>query len=55
MEGIEIPGGVLAILAVVGLAVAAFAAAVWFGLSVIAPRLGRALDRADADDDEEPA
>lgn len=55
MDGIAIPGSVLAILAVVVLAFAAFAAAVWFGSSVIAPRLGRALDRADADDDEEPA
>lgn len=55
MNDLVIPGGVLAILAVVGLAVAAFAVAVWFGLSVIAPRLGRALDRADADDDEESA
>lgn len=55
MDGIAIPGGVLAILAVLVLAVAAFAAAVWLGLSVIAPWLGRALDRADADEDEEPA
>jgi hypothetical protein len=29
-----------------------FLAAVWFGLFVIAPRIRRALDRAEADDEE---
>jgi hypothetical protein len=28
-----------------------FVAAVWFGLRVLAPRIGRALDRADADEE----
>ena len=48
-------GSVIAVLAVLAIGVVVFAGAVWFGLSVIAPRLGRALDRADADDDEELA
>lgn len=46
------------IVPIVGLSVIAivlFAAAVWFGWRVLAPRLGRALDRMDADaTDEEP-
>ena len=29
-----------------------FLAAVWFGLSILAPRIGRAADRADADEEE---
>ena len=38
--------GVLILAIVVGLA------AVWFGLYVVAPRIGRALDRADQDDED---
>jgi hypothetical protein len=30
----------------------AFLAAVWFGLFILAPRIRRALDRADAADEE---
>jgi len=40
------------LLLVLGVAVAIFIGAVWFGLRVIAPRLGRALDRAEEDDNE---
>jgi len=35
---------------VLAAAAIAFGVAVWFGLRVIAPRLGRALDRAEAED-----
>ena len=43
-------GGVLVVLVVAGVAVA-----LGLGLGiVIAPRLGRLVDRMDADDDEEP-
>jgi hypothetical protein len=41
--------GDLVILALV--AVVVFAVAVWFGRHVIAPRIGRALDRAETEDD----
>lgn len=33
-------------------AIAVFGFAVWFGRHVIAPRIGRALDRADIEDDD---
>ena len=33
-------------------AVAIFLVAVWFGLSILAPRIGRAADRIDADEEE---
>ena len=40
---------------VVLLAIAAVAVAIGIGFGiVVAPRLGRLFDRADADDDEEP-
>ena len=29
-----------------------FLVAVWFGLSILAPRIGRAADRIDADEEE---
>ena len=29
-----------------------FLAAVWFGRSMLAPRIGRALDRAESDEEE---
>jgi hypothetical protein len=35
-------------------AFAAFGFAVWFGLRVIAPRLGRAVDRAESEDESGP-
>jgi hypothetical protein len=51
---VDVPGpelfGLFAALAVVGLTL--FLGAVWFGLFVLAPRIGRALDRADADEEE---
>jgi uncharacterized SAM-binding protein YcdF (DUF218 family) len=36
---------------VVPAAIVLFLVAVWFGLFVMAPRIGRALDRAAADDE----
>jgi hypothetical protein len=33
-------------------AVVIFLGAVWFGLFIVAPRIGRALDRAETDDEE---
>jgi hypothetical protein len=36
-------------------AVVVFAAAVWLGLKVLAPPLGRMADRMDADDSDEDA
>jgi hypothetical protein len=33
-------------------ALAVFGFAVWFGRQVIAPRIGRALDRAEIEDDD---
>jgi Kef-type K+ transport system membrane component KefB len=33
-------------------AIIVFAAAVWFGQRILAPRIGRAADRADADEEE---
>jgi hypothetical protein len=33
-------------------AVVILLAAVWFGRTMLAPRIGRALDRADADEEE---
>ena len=43
----------LALVAVVAIAAIAVALGLGLGL-VVAPRLGRLFDRADADDDEEP-
>jgi F0F1-type ATP synthase membrane subunit b/b' len=40
------------LLLVLGFAVVAFLLAVWFGQRMIAPRIARALDRADAEDSE---
>jgi hypothetical protein len=40
----------LGFILVLVVAVIAFGIAVWFGLRVVAPRLGRALDRAAAED-----
>jgi len=41
----------IATAALVLMALAVFGFAVWFGQRVIAPRLGRALDRAETEDD----
>jgi uncharacterized iron-regulated membrane protein len=38
--------------ALVLVALVLFGFAVWFGQHVIAPRLGRSLDRAEAEDDQ---
>lgn len=43
---------VVLLVVVFGGAAALFALAVWFGLSIVAPRIRRALDRADADEEE---
>jgi hypothetical protein len=48
-DGMESPAAILGVL--VGAAVI-FLVAVWFGLSILAPRIGRAADRADADEEE---
>lgn len=45
-------GAAAPLLLVLAVAIAVFIGAVWFGLRVIAPRLGRALDRAEEDDNE---
>jgi hypothetical protein len=47
------PGELGGVLLVLVIAAAAVAVGVGFGI-VIAPRLGRLVDRLDADDDEEP-
>ena len=39
------------LLVVLAVAIAVFIGAVWFGLRVVAPRLGRVLDRAEEDED----
>ncbi len=49
------PQVVEALLPAIALAVGAvivLLAAVWFGQRMIAPRIGRALDRSEADDEE---
>lgn len=43
---------VVLLVVVFGGAAALFALAVWFGLFIVAPRIRRALDRADADEEE---
>ena len=43
---------VVLLVVVVGGGAALFALAVWFGLYIVAPRVRRALDRADADEEE---
>ena len=40
------------VLAVLLGAAVIFVVAVWLGLSILAPRIGRAADRADADEEE---
>ena len=50
MPGPEVTALLFAIL-IVG--ILALLAAVWFGLFVLAPRIGRMLDRAEADADAE--
>ena len=47
--GMESLAAVLAVL--LGAAVI-FLVAVWFGLSILAPRIGRAAERVDADEEE---
>jgi hypothetical protein len=45
-------GPALAAVALLVVAIVVFGFAVWFGLRVIAPRIGRVLDHADIEDDE---
>ena len=47
----DVPETLVAAALVVG-AVIVFLAAVWFGRRIFAPAIGRALDRADADDED---
>ena len=50
--GAAVLGSVFAIVVVAGGAVAVVGLAVWFGLYIVAPRIQRALDRAEADEEE---
>jgi hypothetical protein len=45
------PGDLGAALVLLVAAVGIFVAAVWFGVRIIAPRLGRAFDRAESEDE----
>jgi len=45
---------VSAVVLVLVAAIGIFVAAVWLGMHVIAPRLRRALDRAETEDDQQP-
>jgi len=45
------PGDLGAALVLLLAAVGIFVAAVWFGVRVIAPRLGRAFDRAETEEE----
>jgi Na+/H+-dicarboxylate symporter len=47
------PDGLVGVLFIVVIAAFATAIGIGFGI-VVAPRIGRLLDRADTDDDEEP-
>jgi F0F1-type ATP synthase membrane subunit b/b' len=44
-------GTIVTLFAVIIVAAVLFLAAVWFGLHVLAPRIGRAIDRAEAEDE----
>ena len=48
----DVPGTVLLAIVVLFGAVIVFLAAVWFGRRMLAPPIGRAVDRADADEEE---
>jgi hypothetical protein len=53
----DVPGGILlgtiaALLVVFSVAIALFIAAVWFGLHVVAPRIRRAVDRAETEEEQ---
>jgi hypothetical protein len=53
----DFPGGILlgtiaALLVVFSVAIALFIAAVWFGLHVVAPRIRRAVDRAETEEEQ---
>jgi hypothetical protein len=45
------PGDLGAAVVLLVAAIGIFVAAVWFGVRVIAPRLGRALDRAEREEE----
>jgi hypothetical protein len=49
VPGLEVSAAALALL-VAGVVI--FLCAVWFGLFVVAPRISRALDRADVEEEE---
>ena len=50
--GGKLLGTIATVLVVVSGAVALFLAAVWFGLHVVAPRIRRAIDRAETEEDQ---
>lgn len=52
MDLAEFANALIVGVALVMVALAVFGFAVWFGQHVIAPRLGRTLDRAKAEDDQ---
>jgi hypothetical protein len=54
---VDFPGGnllgtIAALLVVFSAAVALFLAAVWFGLHIVAPRIRRAVDRAETEEEQ---
>ena len=50
----EIAAALVPFAVLVTVAVAGFGFAVWFGQRIVAPRIGRALDRAETEDDQQP-
>ena len=51
VPGAIVLGVVAALLLVLAAAIAIFIGAVWLGMHIIAPRLRRAVDRAETEDD----
>jgi hypothetical protein len=50
--GAALLGTIAAMFVVITAAILLFLAAVWFGLHVVAPRIRRALDRADTEEEQ---
>jgi hypothetical protein len=51
--GAGLIGQIFAVVVMLAAAIGLFIAAVWLGMHVIAPRLRRALDRAETEDDQQ--
>jgi len=51
--GAGLIGQIFAVVVMLAAAIGLFVAAVWLGMHVIAPRLRRALDRAETEDDQQ--